>query len=850
MDICLHKIECLQHSTINIGFALMVVMSLLVLMLSLVISQAIQVSTCEPAHYIRAVWGYWFTYFVIDCISLVTLFLVGVAYVIRIAGVYPNCSLMQKILACYFFLVVVVVVLSFVIFGVMVREYMETDESWCFLLVLAWSVYTPVASLLTNIVGSGIFVVLATFYKVSESETEVQAMAMVENQEVVNSEDLMEGETDISEKSWWKKHMDYLGSKLPLTSLLLFLLWIIGDFICSELLHFSPSVIPFVGVITVIRVCSIDHFCSPKIDDATVFYRSISTCCIFVIQVIFFLDLYRLTRVNRIALGEIPYHKNRKVALPMVFMQTLCFGWFISYVSYGIINTCVLDVSTWYKYSTADNVTVIDPLYSVGVAIHHVDEALFKLMFANLMFSLGYGFLPSDSVGFTGWFVGSEGNFSVLPSVVYFESVEKAATQLGGFREVMQVTRLFTMQSTMTLHTSKSEPSNTLADNMIEPGTFILQDEIVNLNLANFSYFATKKDAVLEEALKIVPEKSLIFAKHVRDEKSDSHAFVFYNRSKVYITFRGTNSIPNVKTDLKFKLADWLLGSEIFEERHSFNVLSNLEKMSIRGLPCKVHKGFLLAYSEISDELHQVVEPLLLSSNNVQIRSLICTGHSLGAGQACISSFDFACLLIERCALTNLKPSVSCTTFGCPRVGTKGFVLRYSSVVQRTTRIVTQGDLITKTPPKTWGQNSYQHVGNLVILSLAGDLILEPNIGEKILINGYNTPRISRHFLSRYCLGLILWIIRVHRKPGSKLPFWKPILEHIRTFGMKDIRSIKYRSIVLEVLEKSLYFETISTQTENKVEDELEDLLMEVKSSTDPGVLKLVEYLKSRNVDS
>lgn len=95
--------------------------------------------------------------------------------------------------------------------------------------------------------------------------------------------------------------------------------------------------------------------------------------------------------------------------------------------------------------------------------------------------------------------------------------------------------------------------------------------------------------------------------------------------------------------------------------------------------------GSLTAGKEITlaDRLHK----LSLSGKYSRIR--IC-GHSLGGALATLAAYDIA----NRCH----KVTVSCYTYGSPRVGGKVFALYYNALVPLTFRIVVKGDPVQYVP--------------------------------------------------------------------------------------------------------------------------------------------------------
>jgi hypothetical protein len=121
--------------------------------------------------------------------------------------------------------------------------------------------------------------------------------------------------------------------------------------------------------------------------------------------------------------------------------------------------------------------------------------------------------------------------------------------------------------------------------------------------------------------------------------KFDGQAIITETKcGKLVIAFRGTESCT-----------DWFVNMMRYRRRFH----------CIRG--ALVHSGFLLQHMAMWDEIIKHLSPYMDRYNNILV-----TGHSLGGALATLFSARFACLHPEL--------SVSCYTFGTPRVGNIKFV--------------------------------------------------------------------------------------------------------------------------------------------------------------------------------
>jgi hypothetical protein len=143
---------------------------------------------------------------------------------------------------------------------------------------------------------------------------------------------------------------------------------------------------------------------------------------------------------------------------------------------------------------------------------------------------------------------------------------------------------------------------------------------------------------------------------------TDTQCYIFCKDTSLFVCFRGTSSLKDVKTDLDISLLDIKIGS----------------------VNCKVHLGFYKQYISISDVLFEHI------LQNLHFNELIICGHSLGGALATLATLD----LIHKLPNCNIK----CITFGSPRVGNIDFVNLYNEKIQKSYRIVNHKDPIQYFP--------------------------------------------------------------------------------------------------------------------------------------------------------
>jgi predicted lipase len=130
--------------------------------------------------------------------------------------------------------------------------------------------------------------------------------------------------------------------------------------------------------------------------------------------------------------------------------------------------------------------------------------------------------------------------------------------------------------------------------------------------------------------------------------------------------FRGTKGYADVKTDI----------DEIRAELYPKNP------------EIKVHNGFLKQFNSIKQQLLDTI-----NNNLNNLTAIHFSGHSLGAALATIAAGYFSPLI----RLDN-NIRIVCHTFGCPRLGNKGFVKWWADKVDESYRILNKHDPVPLVP--------------------------------------------------------------------------------------------------------------------------------------------------------
>mmetsp|Transcript_5164 Transcript_5164/g.15445 ORF Transcript_5164/g.15445 Transcript_5164/m.15445 type:complete len:813 (-) Transcript_5164:115-2553(-) len=267
---------------------------------------------------------------------------------------------------------------------------------------------------------------------------------------------------------------------------------------------------------------------------------------------------------------------------------------------------------------------------------------------------------------------------------------------------------------------------------------FTMQTHVVMFNFAWLVYYyGTKKFEKLQLKQDVF---TFEIAAYFADKPTDTHVIVVDGSDRIVISFRGTTSGKNLKTDIRIaqrQLSQVIPSSKAYEPCPERKELmdSKIWKAS------RVHSGFSAAYLSVGSDLIAKVKDLYEKKQ----RPIFLTGHSLGGSLANLCSLD----LYVSLGLQNKEIFVS--TFGAPRVGNKHFQVMYDEAIPSCWRIVVGPDMVAKLP-----RFGYKHCGKKVLLTASGDLFIDPNALELKLWSG-EKPGMLYHRKASYLLAMRAW---------------------------------------------------------------------------------------------
>ena len=200
--------------------------------------------------------------------------------------------------------------------------------------------------------------------------------------------------------------------------------------------------------------------------------------------------------------------------------------------------------------------------------------------------------------------------------------------------------------------------------------------ELICAELSRLAYYKCEDDggARLTAALRAAGFGDPIF---FIDREAGAQGFGTIAGDTAYLAFRGTqpDSLSDLLADADFRLEDWPGGG-------------------------RVHRGFQAA-------LHSLREQIDRWLGDVGERTLVVTGHSLGAAMATLMAAG--------------RPAAILISFGSPRVGDQAFV---DSLAGRDVRrFVDTADLVARVPPEMLG---YAHLPGLRYIDSTGAVAPAP----------------------------------------------------------------------------------------------------------------------------
>lgn len=202
-------------------------------------------------------------------------------------------------------------------------------------------------------------------------------------------------------------------------------------------LDFTPSQVPFVSIITIMRIC----FSGPEslstrkysyvflhpdegvptegswcTNGFVPFGRAIAGLVLVSVEFVLLAMSFRLIGASRHAIAKMPYAKTRGKQLGFIFFQTSTLVLFFFSVLNGTILVSVPPIGYWLivgvnitldEYAPNSNFSVdiiVDPLYQMGVNLNSLGFGCYQIVVLVWLLVMAFSYLPSTSRGWFGWF--------------------------------------------------------------------------------------------------------------------------------------------------------------------------------------------------------------------------------------------------------------------------------------------------------------------------------------------------------------------------------------------------------------------------------------------------------------
>lgn len=230
------------------------------------------------------------------------------------------------------------------------------------------------------------------------------------------------------------------------------------------------------------------------------------------------------------------------------------------------------------------------------------------------------------------------------------------------------------------------------------------------------------------------------------EPSTDTVALLLWSQQCLWISFKGTSSSQNVKTDIDFFKV-------IHPPKRRVNVLGGFKRLTPLQSKPRVHRGFYKSWTgnAFSKTVLEKIRSFIASYDLSQQVPIHITGHSLGGALATLCAIDIA---------TEHGDTVDLTvyTFGQPRVGNRAFSVEYDSLIVKHFSVIHDQDPVVRVP-----KGDYKRNGHRCIVNQKGDVIVSPTELEMHVLDG--PSKIKDHFLEGYRKA---WMTIVKQQFGAK----------------------------------------------------------------------------------
>jgi predicted lipase len=158
---------------------------------------------------------------------------------------------------------------------------------------------------------------------------------------------------------------------------------------------------------------------------------------------------------------------------------------------------------------------------------------------------------------------------------------------------------------------------------------------------------------------------------YLNDTNNKSFCYIFYNKNKIDICFKGTSNINDFYSNLQICPSIYFNNTNI-----------------------QIHNGFLNKYLSLKNSIISILNNITIDNNNDKQIEISFNGHSSGGGIATIAALDFSYIY------NDYDYDIKCYTFGAPIIGNSYFINEFNKRINKNKnrsnsyRIINEYDVI------------------------------------------------------------------------------------------------------------------------------------------------------------
>ena len=437
------------------------------------------------------------------------------------------------------------------------------------------------------------------------------------------------------------------------------IVYIVYQITVSTLFEYSISIVPIISVVTLFRVCLDDNCVDSDgtrigcCEEGTIgFKRAVAVGVSVLMELVLFVLLpQRFGAATFRRLQDLPYAENRSKHLGFQLFKLLT-SWMGFFLTVSALVIVFLEpVDLWIAdLSVKPDKLIIEqsPLYFVGIDPYDPEFLTFNIIICCWIFALCSAYLPADSVGFVGYFVGesmrskptnraAKGDISGLPMLyimteddflgllVLMKKAEVDASEINNCLPTVYRTQIPDLARVLTAVVHGDLQSGMLTDlthttsphivcSQLQSRVICMETCLLLFNFANATYYM-QLDSTLEANARYIEDSRYRLVDVVNDTETDTCVVIAQGPDRIVLAFRGTATGKNVKTDLNYALC-------LHEEAEKLK--DSVAGVKYAALEAQVHTGFMIAYKSVRTKVLERLEEVRRRSPNSPV---MCCGH-------------------------------------------------------------------------------------------------------------------------------------------------------------------------------------------------------------------------------